>query len=577
MVGFSQQCVGETHVNKNTKPILIYDINRSKESGPFSRYNFHPEIMKTIYRSDQHEKFENITYIGTSPLCKGEPFENEPRDKPKHCLIALKVLEENPELSASMLNMMDHLPTTHVRNRYMQVLHKSDKLPVLPNNDRFDLAIEYTYKMLMFMYGVRGNPTFQYNASTVNGAPWNKLKDSTGKILMHKKDFVESPDFGKNMDLHYDPIFQGSTKHEFLPSDEMINDNKQRVFYCGETQFVFWQKTMCDPSGQKLQSQCNNFKQWSRYGFVKQYGGVNKLARAHLVNKRGEKCDTHATSDVSGWDKLLPLMQAVWRLRRRLYGSMTQLEKDKFDLFEKNLTDSFICTPDGHIYLRHCGNVSGSGTTTTDNTIAHIIIKFYLLISLFFNRFQELPTYDEIVDFVVLSLYGDDDLSSFVKDDWYIGSMDDWFIYLKEFMIKVYSEFGLTIKPSAFKIQKNLDGLEFLGTTFRCKNGYYFGEPRYGKIASSLLQFLEKPKSPQALCSTAQAVCFLLAGMDTKESRILMSFNKHYARKILELYHDDLCETEQIDLQHIIDGRFDSLSLATGWETVMNNRSYSSN
>lgn len=578
MGGFSQRCVGETHVNKNTKPILIYDINRSKESVPFSDYDFHPEIMRTIYKSNTYEKFDNIKYIGTSPLCQGEPFEDEPRDKPKYCILAMSVLEQNEHLREPMIQLMDHLTTTHVKKRYMKVLHKSDKVGMKPDNEEFDLAKDYTYRMLSYMSGVKGNPVFQFNSTSVNGVPWNKLKDSTGKILMHKSDFVKSPDFDKNMNMHYDPIFQGSTKHEFLPSEEMIMDDKQRVFYCGESQFVFWQKVFCDPAGQKMQDVCDQFhEQWSRYGFVKQYGGINKLARAHTHNFKGAKCDTHATSDVSGWDKLLSLLKEVWEMRKRLYGKMTQLEREKFDLFEKNLSKSFICTPEGHIYQRQCGNVSGSGTTTTDNTIAHIMIKFYLFICLFKARYFSLPTYEEIVEYIVLSLYGDDDFTSLVKDDWFEGTIDEWFIYLREFMIKIYAEFGLTLKPSALKIQSTIEGLEFLGTTFRKVRNYWFGEPRYGKIASSLLQFLEKPKTAQALCSTSQAVCFLLAGIDTNESRLLMEFNREYAKQILKLHGNSLCRSERTDLQNIVDGRFDSMALATGWETSMCNRGISLN
>jgi hypothetical protein len=560
--------------------MLIYDINRSKESKVWREkgYNFHPEIMRTIYYTDDHEKFDNITYIGTSPLCLGEPFEKEPRDEPKLCLLAMKVLEENPELAPTMMKLMDHLPTTHVRKRYMKVLRKCDKLGVLPDNDEMDLAEEYTIRMLKFLSGVRGSPTFQYNASSVNGVPWNKIKDSRSKVLMHKKDFVESPEYNQYMEMEYDPIYQGSTKHEFLPSEEMIIDDKQRVFFCGDTQFVFKQKVICDPSGQKLQDQCNNFHtQWSRYGFVKQYGGINKLVNAHLVNAAGVKTDTHATSDISGWDKLLPLLRKVWKIRRKLYGLMTDFEKRQFDLFEKNLSDPFICTPDGHIYQRHCGNVSGSGTTTTDNTIAHIIIKFYLFIKMFKLRYGHLPSYEEIVDYIVLSLYGDDDFTSLVKDDWFEGSKEEWFSFLRDFMIKIYNEFGLTIKQSAFKIQETVEGLEFLGSTFRRSHRTWLGEPRYGKIASSLLQFLEKPKTAQALCSTSQAVCYLLAGIKSPESELLMKFNVLYAKKIIEIHEDNLCPSELDDLQNIVDGRFDSMSLATGWEGAVCNRASSFN
>jgi hypothetical protein len=572
---FSIGCVSVSHPKqKNTTPpdstILIYDINRKQEvRTPWvSQFNFHPMIQSTLYRTENHEKFEYITYIGTSPACAGQPFLDEPRDKPNFCLTGMKVLEEQPHLVKSMMDMMDHLPTTHVKKRYMKVLHKSDKLGVYPDNDDFSLAIEYTKQMLSFMLGVRGSPTFEYNAQAATGVPWNKMKDSKGTLLVHKGDFVKSPEYQDYMNMNYDPVFQASTKHEFLPSEELIQDDKQRVFYSSDTQFALWQKSMCDPSGEALQEHSTDYHRcWSRYGFTKQYGGINRLAHAHMRNSKGKLCDTFLTSDISGWDKLLPLLKQVWRIRCELYGNMTELEKQKFELFERNLAKSFICTPEGHIYLRHCGNVSGSGTTTSDNTIAHILIKFYLFIRLFRTEFDREPTYLEIVEFVVLSIYGDDDLSSLVKDDWFDGTQEEWFSFLKDFVRSIYTEFGLTVKESAFKVQSTLEGLEFLGSTFRFVKGTWLGEPRYGKIASSLLQFLEKPKTPQALCSTSQAVCYLLAGIETEESKILLEFNQFYAENILKQFGHNLTLGEVNDLRKIVVGRFDSMHLATGWES----------
>jgi hypothetical protein len=186
---------------------------------------------------------------------------------------------------------------------------------------------------------------------------------------------------------------------------------------------------------------------------------------------------------------------------------------------------------------------------------------------LFRTEFDREPTYLEIVEFVVLSIYGDDDLSSLVKDDWFDGTQEEWFSFLKDFVRSIYTEFGLTVKESAFKVQSTLEGLEFLGSTYRFVKGTWLGEPRYGKIASSLLQFLEKPKTPQALCSTSQAVCYLLAGIETEESKILLEFNQFYAENILKQFGHNLTLGEVNDLRKIVVGRFDSMHLATGWES----------
>jgi hypothetical protein len=568
---FSEQCDLDEHVKQKSKnPMLIYDINKSVRpeirisDRYINQFNFHPDINESLYIDDNHEKFEVIKYIGTSPLCKGQPFELKPKDTPNWCMIGLKTLESNPELKDPILALMDHTPTTHVRDRYMKVLHKSDKKGIKPQNERYDLAIKFTIQMLQKLQNVKGSVHFEYNPATVCGVPWNKTKDSTGKVMMHKSDFVQSPDFERFMDMEYDPIFQGSTKHEQLPTKELIEEQKQRVFYCGEVNMTFKQKIMFDPSSAVMQQSAEDWTNtWSRYGFVKQYGGINRMALAHL---KGGRNNTHMTSDVSGWDKLLSILEDVWRIRKKLYGKMSDREKLWYKKMKKNLSKPFICTPDGHIYQRDCGNCSGSGTTTTDNTIAHIVIKFYLMISLFYHNNNELPIYEEIVNFVILSLYGDDDLTSLEKDDWFEGEDSEWFPFLKDFVRKVYAEFGLTIKESAFKVQSTLEGLEFLGSTFVYKEGIWLGRPRYGKIVSSLMQYLEKPKAPQALCSTACAAIYLVAGMDDPESQLIRKFVNTYSKLILEFYEKDLCKSEVTDLTNIIDGRFDGIGLATGWE-----------
>jgi hypothetical protein len=572
---FSDQCKLEEHVkNISRTPMLIYDINNTvrKEIKITERfidqYNFHPEIMKTLYVDENHDKFNVIKYIGTSPLCKGQPFEKVAKDRPNFCLVGLKTLEENPELMEPMLNLMDHTPTTHVRDRYMKVLHKSDKVGIKPQNEEYGLALQFALRMLNNLKNVKGTTAIEYNPATVCGVPWTKIKDSNNKVMMHKSDFVNSPDFNTYMDMEYEPIFQGSTKHEQLPTKELIEENKQRVFYCGEVNMTFKQKIMFDPSSSVMQQSAEDYENtWSRYGFVKQYGGINRMALAHL---KGGKNNTHLTSDVSGWDKLLSILEDVWRIRKKLYGSMTDKEKCWYKKMKRNLSKPFICTPDGHIYQRDCGNCSGSGTTTTDNTIAHIIIKFYLLICLFKYTYGKLPSYEEIVEFVILSLYGDDDLTSLNREDWYIGDESQWFDFLKDFVRKVYAEFGLTIKESSFKVQSTLEGLEFLGSTFVLKDGVWYGKPRYGKIVSSLLQYLEKPKTAQALCSTACAAVYLIAGMDDPESILIRRFVSKYAQVILRNFEKSLCKSEQEDLQNIVDGRFNGISLATGWEGVDN-------
>ena len=518
-----------------------------------------------------------MKYIGRANILKGMPFKDGFTIGPQYDSLAMQILATN-EHYKPLLDYVTCFPTAHTREEYYISLKKCDAVPKKPSNEAFDLAIKFTEKMYSFMKGIKGTNEISYNGLSTNGVPYIKLKDSKGTLMMHKKDLVSSPDFKDEMARNHRTIYQATTKHEYLPKAE-LEVKKRRTFFCGETTECFKQKMLYDNCDAAMHHNATEWYDcWSRYGFVKQYGGINRLAEAHLglAKKLDRPIEelVHMTSDVSGWDRLLPLLPEVYAIRKRLYGKMNELE----ELWHNNIADSlsapYYATCEGDIFQRFCGNVSGSGKTTSDNTISHTIIKFYCFISLFYDKFFRMPSYEEITDYCVISVYGDDDLTTVYPDDWVDGGAS----VFKDRIRELYQDFGLTIKEGAYKVQSTLVGLEFLGSTFyKSHTGFYYGQPRYDKICSSVFQYLEKPKSGEAYCSTSMAVEYLICGLDDPVANILREFNKDYAKYILESYSREINILNIMYLRDIAAGSFDAYSLATGFESAVSKKIFSIN
>jgi hypothetical protein len=160
--------------------------------------------------------------------------------------------------------------------------------------------------------------------------------------------------------------------------------------------------------------------------------------------------------DVSGWDRLIPLLRQAWEMRRKFLKYPQSLNQF-FDWVIEQTVRAFIVLPNGDIVRRKCGNNSGSGTTTSDNCIMHQMITNYLREKLkhYFGVDQEDVHSD---------VYGDDLLSSMKVDE----EIEQLMLRtLKDVLRNMYKEFNLTVKESACHVQKGPIGMHFLGATCR--------------------------------------------------------------------------------------------------------------
>lgn len=264
-------------------------------------------------------------------------------------------------------------------------------------------------------------------------------------------------------------IWRVSPKYEFLHIMDDIFNGKIRTFIIPPLHLLYWQKVFCAEADHNLiKYQCGDI----RYGISFAYGGFHRFVSRHGPNIFLRK---FIEADVSGWDRVLVLLEHVWKMRKRGLKNVHPSLWKFYDWVEENTLNSILLLPNGDLIRKNWGNNSGSGTTTSDNCLAHQIIMDYLRIHL----------QDEDICHVLdllADLYGDDSLASLLTQ-----LTDD---ELKQIWIHVYSLFGMTIKPSQFKVSTGPIGVGFLGAKCAMVDEmfvpYYNSERIYSSLVSDI-------------------------------------------------------------------------------------------
>jgi len=271
--------------------------------------------------------------------------------------------------------------------------------------------------------------------------------------------------------------------------------------------------------------------------------------------------------DVSGWDRKIPLRD-VYLLRTK--GLMTNpfFSKDEvYDWVVQNTVSPIIAFGDGSVWRRPTGNNSGSNNTTTDNTIAHIIIAFYLVLTRYFEQNNKIPTYDEVLACSNFLLFGDDNASGFT------GLFDDYdeaFAFIR----RIYGEFGLTIKEKQFKIilkspNEPFSGIEFLGSTALYKNGRYVPLPRFSKIAYSLTSLMRcESEDPSRMIDKISALWDLVSPCHDEELKGIVSEFAQFAYRKFITVLPPLPDTKIKQLDFALTGRI-NFALYLGFESIL--------
>lgn len=326
-------------------------------------------------------------------------------------------------------------------------------------NPNFDLvllnrAMERTYARLRpaLIFSLTYFPDFVEKTSAT--FPW------TAMGFRFKSDVLANPDFWDWVEQPwlYDCIWRISPKYE-LKNIADINANKIRTFIIPPLHLLWWQKVFFSAQDDLLKT--SKFGT-IRYGVNFAYGGFHLLMVKH-------KDRIVFGGDISGWDRLLPLMREVYDLRTRSFDRAELPLHLEWTI--RNTVNSILLLPNGDLVEKDWGNNSGSGCTTGDNCIAHDVIISYKE-EVYFRDFS-IPT-----GLLLSDVYGDD----------YLGSIPiefDFDVLASE--RDIYASFGLSIKAGTdFKFTGPV-GAQFLGATCVLYKGRFLPTYSSERIYASLV------------------------------------------------------------------------------------------
>ncbi len=360
-------------------------------------------------------------------------------------------------------------------------INKCDVAPKFPNNVEFRHTMKLAHSYFKIIRSeIKLDPEAQFTLGTSGGIPYNKSGLRDKRIILDKdlENFIKYV-----FDLNYPDIGCYNDKDELLSKEE-LDRGKSRGIFGSSFHGIFREMMVYGEQNKILLS--NHEDSWIKYGFVKQYGGFNKLMKSF------ERFSFRWESDFSGFDRKA-FLRFVYELRNE-----NLINRDEYVELVARVTEDnvnpLVLLPNGYVVRRKTGNSSGKLNTTCDNSICHKIVKLYLFVKALRRNgyhFDEI-TLSLIFNNVVMAIYSDDSLGSMDLEFFGFESPEEFLQFERE----TYDEFGLEVKKSAqfYSLDKKLGRLDpkhsFLGSSagFDEFINCYIPVPRWGKICSSFTQ-----------------------------------------------------------------------------------------
>lgn len=328
---------------------------------------------------------------------------------------------------------------------------------------------------------------------------WTKSAGYTATTynIMTKGDLIKDPEFLKSD--HWlrpwttVPLVSVANKKELKVKEDVLAD-KIRLFFISEFHHCYAQVKF----GKKSSNRLKNNK-WSAYGFSPFHGGTHNLAQK-LLSKI-----IRFYYDVSGWDKFIAIMKDLYKVIDRCTNVPPE-QREYFVWMIQHTVEFVSVLWDGDVILKDYGNCSGSGTTTRDNILMHIIIASTFLSEAYFIKMGKLPTYQLLAEQIV-KLFGDD--SVFAVDEEFSHVLDQKDDVENGFLHQFFRKMGMKLKFLHGGYDYPVDKMEFLGFRFHDINGRYYPYYDPSRLATSFVHTNDKSDTLEAYLSK----CFVLTMM----------------------------------------------------------------
>jgi hypothetical protein len=304
------------------------------------------------------------------------------------------------------------------------------------------------------------------------------------------------------------PMMTVANKTELKVKADVLA-NKIRHFFISEYHLFRSQVKFGKRSSLKLK----DFK-WSAYGFSPFGGGVDRLARK-LLSK-----PIRFFYDVSGWDKFIPIMKHLYAI---IYSNsreyIAEEDMEEFLWMIQHTVEFYCVLYDGDIILKKYGNASGSGTTTRDNILMHIILAAAFLAEAYYIKMGTLPS-SQLLSEQIVKLFGDDSVFA-------VDSDFDHVLYRKDhddgFLNSFFKRYGMKLKFLYGGEDFPVTEMSFLGFQFKEVNGTYLPLYDSKRLATSFIHTNDKLDTLEAYVSKI----FVLTLMSYASTEFMLFFNAY--------------------------------------------------
>lgn len=349
---------------------------------------------------------------------------------------------------------------------------------------------------------------------TSAGVPWSLWN------LKKKGDVFKNSDAFNYM-IHYDPseekyppVWRIVPKTEWYHVDN-LKQGKVRTFIIPPVHLLFWSKVVHGHQNELLKDLW-----WSAYGFNPYAGGVDRLAKQLLM------FSIFVFYDVKGWDRKYQLMKVVHDYRNAHIHNY----QDMAAWVSRYTCGSYILLPDGRIVYTDVSNRSGSGTTTGDNIIGHMLALATALLRLYEGD------WDKVIK-TMAKIFGDDSVLGLIWQDHWTET------YIRDVFESVFRAFAFEFDP--FVITRDLSDVEFLGFKFQKYESWWI--PRYDlqRLSASIVYTITT-QDDEASVSRVWSLVIMAAGSGEEIYKGYQDYLEWY----LSLFSDHHSPTIQAYYNH---------------------------
>jgi len=319
------------------------------------------------------------------------------------------------------------------------------------------------------------------------GLPWKWRYKNKGEafddplVISMLEDYYEKLGTGRC----WKTMWQYGLKEEMRGIDKMM-DNNQRVFCMSPAEHSYALARLCHEMNERMYAAGTSQRTFGRVGLSKFYRGWDALAR-HLLLVGGKDADQKKMFYVTDMKQFDSSQRALWlRAILKFRQSCLRDKADKLkleELYNDIINTCLVLGTTWEVIEKMLGNPSGSGNTSTDNTlVAYMLLAygFYIACKETSRLMSDVEVESAFERYVCAAQYGDDNTFAVAED------FQD--VFNVRILQEVLARVGITLTTDSYD-PCVIEEATFLGSRFHydAQTYCYVPAPDGNKLMSSLM------------------------------------------------------------------------------------------